>query len=699
MKKREYITDVESYWNYFLLASEDVKSGEQFEYSLRGRNSSFSPAQRRELRRYIIENRHYTFNGRNYDALIMTAASLGYTVAEMKKITNFIIEKKQKSWDVERKYGFKVPDFDHVDLIEVAFGRASLKIYNGRRHGKRLQDLPYPPESMLNDKQMDNVCDYCFNDLDATRNVMNAVRGQLDLRITLGKQHGIDLRSKSDAQVAEAIIKKEMIRRTGRCDKAAEGEWYEGKEFYYNIPKFIKFRSKKLNDLLDLIYDTPLVIGKGGYVNLPNVLKEKIRINEGVYTLGIGGIHSNEKCTTHVADEDYILRDSDVTSYYPSIILALRLFPKQLGKVFLTIYEKIVKDRVHAKGQMQEIETLLKEGRINDPDRIEELKTELVRWQIAADGGKIMVNGSFGKFGSKWSILYSPPLLIQTTLTGQLSLLMLIEALEDIGIQVVSANTDGIIAKIPRWMEYQYKEVLDWWQKTTGFNMEFTDYSGVYSRDVNSYIAVGTNGKVKTKGAYSMGAMSNNPQTEICIEAAINHITGKKSIIGTIKECQDIRKFITLRTVNGGAIWPCEWFGEYAHETEKVTDGEYLGKAIRWYYAKDVTWAIHYVKPTKSGTHNKVPKTVGARPIMEFTDTPESKIIKDKDGKPVNPYMMPKDIDHSWYMRRAWEILEEIGLEENPYAVDKRTRKKKEEDVAEDFVAPDKYGIAAGMVA
>ena len=84
---------------------------------------------------------------------------------------------------------------------------------------------------------------------------------------------------------------------------------------------------------------------------------------------------------------------------------------------------------------------------------------------------------------------------------------------------------------------------------------------------------------------------------------------------------------------------------------------------------------------------------------MEFTDTPESKIIKDKDGKPVNPYMMPKDIDHSWYMRRAWEILEEIGLEENPYAVDKRTRKKKEEDVAEDFVAPDKYGIAAGMVA
>ena len=58
---------------------------------------------------------------------------------------------------------------------------------------------------------------------------MNAVRGQLDLRITLGKQHGIDLRSKSDAQVAEAIIKKEMIRRTGRCDKGRKVSGMKGR--------------------------------------------------------------------------------------------------------------------------------------------------------------------------------------------------------------------------------------------------------------------------------------------------------------------------------------------------------------------------------------------------------------------------------------------------------------------------------------
>lgn len=697
MSKSEYLTDVECYWNYFLVALEDLKTGEQFEYSIRGKNTSFSKEQRRSLRKAMTRNRHYTFNGRNYDLLVMTAATLGYTCEELKLLTNAIIEEKMRPWDIEKEYDFKVPEMDHVDLIEVAFGKASLKIYNGRVHGRRLQDLPYDPDRVLSEKQCDNVCDYCFNDLDATRNVLNAVRGQLDLRVALTKIHGIDLRSKSDAQVAEAIIRKEMTRLTGKCEKPDANLWRQGKQFYYKAPSFIKFKSKKLRDLLDLICNTPFEIGKGGYVNLPLELKEKIRINEGVYTLGIGGLHSNEKTTTHIAGEDYILRDSDVTSYYPSIILALKLFPKQLGTTFLRIYQKIVDDRVFAKHKVQELEDAVK--RLNDPDSIADMESKIKRYKIEADGGKIMVNGSFGKFGSKYSILYSPPLLIQTTITGQLSLLMLIEALEDIGIQVVSANTDGIISKIPVWMENEYKEVLDWWQEQTGFNMEFTDYSGVYSRDVNSYIAVSTKGKVKTKGAYSMGAMSNNPQTEIAIEAVINHITGKKSIISTIKECKDIRKFITLRTVNGGAIWPVVWDENRTvfHHEPRILEGEYLGKAIRWYYAKDIDWSIHYKKPTKSGTHNKVPKTDGARPIMEFEDTQKDDLIMDDKGKPSNPFAMPKDIDHSWYMRRAYDILAEIGLETDPCVIVKRTRKKEEEP--DDFVAPDKYGIVSGMVA
>lgn len=677
MAKREALTDVECYRNYFLIAFEDVKTGEQYEYSIFGENTSFSKDERRQIRKVMTSWRHYTFNGRNYDLLVMTAATLGYTCRELKALTNHIIDGKMKPWDIEREYKFKVPDMDHVDLIEVAFGKASLKIYNGRLHGRKLQDLPYEPNHVLTREEADNVCDYCFNDLEATRNLKDGLKGQLELRNALTREHGIDLRSKSDAQVAEAIIKKEMWRRVGHCDKADSKEWVIGTEFHYKAPSFIKFKSAKLRELLKTIQETPFKIGKGGYVNLPEELRaEKIRINEGLYTLGIGGLHSNEKSVSHVAGCDYILRDSDVTSYYPSIILKLRLFPKQLGQTFLKIYGGIVRDRVTAKEKVAELAAKIKT--LNDPDSIADATVEMARWQIAADGGKIMVNGSFGKFGSQYSILYSPPLLIQTTITGQLSLFMLIEALEDIGIQVISANTDGIISKIPVWMESEYKEVLDWWQEQTGFNMEFTDYAGVYSRDVNSYIAVKTDGKVKTKGAYSMGAMSNNPQTEVAIEAAIEHIKGTKTIMKTLQDCKDMRKFITLRTVNGGAIWPVtrdEDSADIYYPIRHIPDGEYLGKAIRWYYGKGVDWAIHYKKPTQSGNHNMVPSTLGAVPCMTLPDG------------------IPKDIDYSWYMRRAYKILEEVGLESDPCV--KVTRKRKTDEEPE--CIPDKYGIVASM--
>src|SRR5690606_22606645 len=130
--------------------------------------------------------------------------------------------------------------------------------------------------------------------------------------------------------------------------------------------------------------------------------------------------------------------------------------------------------------------------------------------------------------GSKWSNLYAPDLLIQVTLTGQLALLLLIERLELAGIHVVSANTDGIVIKCPVELIHKMEEIIKWWENETRFEMERTEYAALYSRDVNNYIAIKTNGKTKTKGAYanpwnddsdrSMW-LHKNPTNTICVEA------------------------------------------------------------------------------------------------------------------------------------------------------------------------------------
>ena len=67
---------------------------------------------------------------------------------------------------------------------------------------------------------------------------------------------------------------------------------------------------------------------------------------------------------------------------------------------------------------MQDINLLQKE--------LIEAKAQLAMYQAEDSSKKIQINGSFGKLGSKYSLLYAPDLLLQTTITGQLALLMLI---------------------------------------------------------------------------------------------------------------------------------------------------------------------------------------------------------------------------------------------------------------------------------
>lgn len=80
---------------------------------------------------------------------------------------------------------------------------------------------------------------------------------------------------------------------------------------------------------------------------------------------------------------------------------------------------------------------------------------------------------------------------------------MLIERLEENGISVVSANTDGIVSAIPKDKERVYNEICFDWMLTTSYELEFTDYKAVASRDVNNYIAVKTDGKIKRKGVFA----------------------------------------------------------------------------------------------------------------------------------------------------------------------------------------------------
>jgi hypothetical protein len=552
------------------------------------------PIDSKKLAAILRQHTTLGFNSSNYDLPVIVAALRGDTNAQIKQLSDDIINAAQL-WQVLKKHKITIPSsFDHIDIMPIPIGQASLKIYGGRLHAPKLQDLPIEPNSLINASQRAVLREYCHNDLHTTRILYDVIRPQIELREQMGKQYGgIDLRSKSDAQIAESVIKHELEAKNIDCTRPT---MKISTTYKYKKPSHITFANQVFNDLVMMIESVQFTLNDNGQISLPPELLNKITFNSAEYQLGIGGIHSCESSQAVIAKDDELLFDVDVASYYPYLIIDGKYYPKHLTPEFLTVYESIVNRRIEAKRKKD---------------------------TVTADSLKITVNGSFGKFGSKYSFLYSPDLLINTTLTGQLTLLMLIERITLAGGTVKSANTDGIVILCKKDNVQSIKDAVTMFELDTIFNMEYTEYRALYSINVNNYLAVKPNGTTKGKGQFAIGGLAKNPTNTISVKAAIAYLTKQTPIKDTILHCQDIRDFITLRTVQGGAI----------------KDGVLLGKAIRWYHSTSEQGAIHYAK-----NNNKVPKSDGAKPVMNYPDS------------------LPDDIDYQFYINEAKNIIKSCGV-------------------------------------
>jgi hypothetical protein len=590
----QLLFDIECYENYFLAAFMSYKTGYVTYFEKKNDEPLDIPALK-----WVVDNFELiTFNGYGYDMCILALALAGRSNAELKDATNQIIQYANRPQDILRAYKVKTIRPNHIDLIEVAPLRASLKIYGGRLHVPKMQDLPFPHQYRLSAEQIAIVRWYCVNDLHSTAYLRASLQEELELRNTLSTEYMMDLRSRSDAQIAEHVIADEVSGLNGQ--RAQKPTIAIGTEYCYNVPAFIRYQTPVMNWALDVVRSAQFIVDETGSVGMPVELKElKITIGEATYRMGIGGLHSSESNVAHHADQYTILEDRDVTSYYPQIILNQGLYPAHLGPNFLKVYRGLVNRRIAAKRAGQ---------------------------SVVAESLKITVNGSFGKLGSQYSILYAPDLLIQVTVTGQLALLMLIEALEVLGITVVSANTDGIVIKCPTYRRAEMLQAIVDWEYNTEFETEGTNYKSIYCKDVNNYIAVLEKPKkglfTKTKGAYSPTGLKKNPTNQIVTDAVEALLVRGVPVDSTIRECRDIRKFVQVRTVKGGA----------------VKNGEYLGKAIRWYYAEGEEGDIIYA----SNGHS-VPRSTGARPLMTL------------------PPQFPTDIHYQRYIDEAHDMLKDLA--------------------------------------
>jgi len=239
------------------------------------------------------------------------------------------------------------------------------------------------------------------------------------------------------------------------------------------------------------------------------------------FDFGTGGIHGSVSSCIVAESDTHQLIDADVSSMYPNIAIANRVYPEHLTDRFCDIYKDVYEQRKSYPKASAENAML-----------------------------KLALNGVYGDSNNQYSPFYDPQYTMTITINGQLSLCLLAEKLLTIdGLSLVQVNTDGVTVLCPRNMMDKYNAICEAWQQQVGLQLEYASYSKMIIRDVNNYLAFYTDGKVKRKGAYQyegLGWHQNQGGLVIPMAAEANMIYGT-AIEDFVQTHKDLYNFM-LRT-------------------------------------------------------------------------------------------------------------------------------------------------------
>jgi len=287
-------------------------------------------------------------------------------------------------------------------------------------------------------------------------------------------------------------------------------------------------------------------------------------------------------------------------------------------------------------------------------EKLKNLKSELSKQKAIAGALKLSANGLFGKLGSSFSTFYSPDLL---TLIDDLT--------RTRGIKVISANTDGIMVRYKAKLRDKMLKVVAAQGKRTGFEYEETRYRKVAISNVNNYVAIKLDGKMKLKGLFAEAGVleMKNPTAEVCGQAAAAYLKNGTLPEEYIAQEKDIRQFVSIRNVSkpGGVqhkhtrmvdewveVEPRVW--QYKDKIikrksrppafEEHYGGTPFGRVARWYMTTEKMPPIQRVD-----NGYLVAKTEGARLCMTLPDK------------------LPADLDKDWYVKETYEMLKNMGVQ------------------------------------
>lgn len=530
-----------------------------------------------ELRRIYEANKNNIwvgYNSRSYDQYILKGILLGMNP---KEINDHIIVKNLGGWQYSKL-------FNHIQLYNFDImtdkfkGLKQLEGFMG--NDIRETTVNFNINRKLTPKEIEEVFFYCNHDVEQTMKVFINRKEEFDSQMNLIKTFKLPLKfiNKTKAQLSAIILE---------ADKKEHDD-----EFEITIVDTLKLNKYKH-------------IKKWYEDNENKNYKKSLTIDvEGVpHVFGWGGLHG--------AKDKYqgegVFINSDVESYYPSLMIEYDFLSRNVRRPekFKEIYDVRV--------------GLKRAGK----------KSEQAPY-------KIVLNSTYGASKDKYNNLFDPLQANNVCINGQLLLLDLIEHVTDAipGAMLIQSNTDGVMFKLPSLdLVDTYKEICKEWSNRTKMNLEHDLINKVVQKDVNNYIIVMDNGKIKSKGAYvkSLNLLDND--LPIVNKALMEYFINGVSVEDTINYCDELIEFQKVVKVSGKY--------NYALHGDKILSE----KVLRVFASKSRrdpgVFKLHKKKDN--------PDKIGG--------TPERCFIENRD---INGVKVTRRLDKQWYINTAKKRIKDF---------------------------------------
>jgi len=492
----------------------------------------------------------------------------------------------------------------------------SLKMLEFQMNRNTIEDLPYKPGSVLNSPQIDVLRQYNNKDTDDTRAFFIKSEAAITLRDELSAKYGQDMTNFNDTKIGKQYF-------INRLESQAPGSCYmkgaTGRRLPRQTPRasialrdvifpYVRFEREEFNRVLSWFNSQVITETKGAIDDLHTTV-DGFR-----YDFGTGGIHGSIPGRCLASDDTHVIVDIDVTSYYPSLAISNRVYPEHLGPTFCDIYEAVKAERLtHPKGTPEN--AML----------------------------KLALNGVYGDSNNKYGPFYDPQYTMTITINGQLLLCMLAEQVIKIPeLEMIQINTDGLTVRLPRVWYNHLMTVCAWWEQVTRLDLEYAEYSRMWIRDVNNYIAeTASTGKLKLKGAYMHdGRGWHQNKSALVVQKAVEAYLIRGVNVETFIRNHENPFDFCLRTKLTRAsrlVW-----GE---------DDRPLQNTTRYYISTNGAPLTKIMPPT--------PAQVTKNP-----NAPDRRMSIQKGWKctPCNN-MVEFDrfvIDYTYYVEKAWELIEPV---------------------------------------